>query len=155
MFKFTKKFLSLIMAILMLTMTAIGVNAEELIVGTTDLLVDIGIIDPSPEEELMPMAATSCVNIVGTEYSEVKPTQDWINRFTVQNYVEKLHRGEHIDAIEILDIEGKGKYIIEGHHRYVASMMTGIPVPSTIRTSQAGPIGYQDWTRVEWVDRDP
>ena len=60
MFKFSKKFLSLIMAILILTMTAIGVNAEELITGTTDLLIDIGIIDPSPEEELMPMAARGC-----------------------------------------------------------------------------------------------
>ena len=60
MFKLSKKLLSLIMAILMLTMTAIGVNAEELITGIDDLLVDIGIIDPSPEEELMPMAATGC-----------------------------------------------------------------------------------------------
>ena len=62
MFKFSKKFFSLIMAILMLTMTAIGVNAEELITGIDDLLVDIGIIDPSPEEELMPMAANGCIS---------------------------------------------------------------------------------------------
>ena len=64
------------MAILMLTMTAIGVNAEELIVGTTDLLVDIGIIDPSPEEELMPMAA-SCEDYSNEDYSNIisgKPT---------------------------------------------------------------------------------
>ena len=60
MFKFSKKFLSLIMAILILGMTAIGVNAEELITGIDDLLIDIGIIDPSPEEELMPMAASGC-----------------------------------------------------------------------------------------------
>ena len=57
MFKYSKKFLSLIMAILMLSMTAIGVNAEELITDTTDWLIDIGLINPSPEEELMPMAA--------------------------------------------------------------------------------------------------
>ena len=60
MFKFSKKFLSLIMAILMLTMTVTGVNAEKLITGIDDLLIDIGIIDPSPEEDLMPMAARGC-----------------------------------------------------------------------------------------------
>jgi hypothetical protein len=44
----------------MLTMTAIGINAEELITGIDDLLIDIGIIDPSPEDELMPMSGNSC-----------------------------------------------------------------------------------------------
>ena len=61
MFKFSKKFLSLIMAILMLTMTAIGVNAEELITGTTDLLVDIGIIEGLHIGELQPLSANSCM----------------------------------------------------------------------------------------------
>jgi len=88
MFKFSKKFLSLIMAILMLTMTAIGVNAEELITGIDDLLIDIGIIDPSPEEELMPMAANEC-SIHGTPEhyaamiayrdSFTNATKSWLN----------------------------------------------------------------------------
>ena len=108
MFKFSKKFLSLIMAILMLSMTAIGVNAEELIVGTTDLLVDIGIIDPSPEEELMPMAANGCISFpdypgndptvspgTGWEWRGPSETGSWYNPSTGESLHPDLNHETH------------------------------------------------------------
>ena len=55
--KKTKRIISMILTIIMLSMTAIGVNAEELIFGFDDLLEAVGIIEHDHEEELMAMAA--------------------------------------------------------------------------------------------------
>ena len=56
--KKAKRMISMILAVMMLSMTAIGVNAEKLIVGFDDLLAAIGIIEHDhEEEELMAMAA--------------------------------------------------------------------------------------------------
>ena len=62
--KKSKRMISMILAVIMLSMTAIGVNAEELIVGFDDLLEAVGIIEHDhEEEELMAMAAEDCDNI--------------------------------------------------------------------------------------------
>lgn len=60
-----KKYLCMLLAAMLVSTAAIGVNAEELITGIGDWLVDIGIsedsIDDYPvEDELVPQAATEC-----------------------------------------------------------------------------------------------
>lgn len=59
MFKFLKKYFSVIIAVLMLTMTSIVVNAEELIIGIDNLSEVVGIIEHE-HEELMPRSTCVC-----------------------------------------------------------------------------------------------
>ena len=75
--KKTKRIISMILAVIMLSMTAIGVNAEELIVGFDDLLEAVGIIEHDhEEEELMPMAVNEKCGHVHSDscYQPVKVT---------------------------------------------------------------------------------
>ncbi len=88
-------------------------------------------------------------NIVGTKFSDFKPTQDWINWHEVNNYVEKLLKGEKIPPIEVVDVPGKGKFILDGHHRFVASQIANKPISMNIKKS--GPVGMKDWSNVDWV----
>ncbi len=89
-------------------------------------------------------------NIVGSSYDKVRPTQDIINPDKVEEYVNKLNSGVTIDPIEIMEVAGKGKFIIEGHHRYVASIKTGIPVDVVF--SKGKTVGLPDWNDVEWKE---
>ena len=87
-------------------------------------------------------------DIVGTDFSEVRPTQNVINPQKVDEYARQLLSGEELLPIKVVEIPGRGKYILNGHHRYVASKQTGIPIE--IRTiSGEGPIGMPDWRDVE------
>jgi len=86
-------------------------------------------------------------NIVGTDYDRVKPTQDWINMKEVDNYAAKLRAGEILDPIEIYEVAGKGYFIQDGHHRFVASHITGIPVEVRFY-STGGPVGWPNWLDV-------
>jgi RHS repeat-associated protein len=88
-------------------------------------------------------------DIVGTNYDAIKPTQDIINPAKVAEYANKLRAGEKLAPIEAVEIPGKGIYIIEGHHRFVASVETGIPVEIEITQNQ-GPIGLPNWSTVQW-----
>ena len=72
-----KKYLCMLLAAMLVSAAAIGVNAEELITGIGDWLVDIGIsedpIDDYPvEDELVPQAATAC-----EESGEANDAFDW------------------------------------------------------------------------------
>ena len=71
--KKSKRIISMILAVIMLSMTAIGVNAEELIVGFDDLLEVVGIIEHDhEEEELMPMATSGgCSYVDATTLHEL------------------------------------------------------------------------------------
>jgi len=68
----------MILAVIMLSMTAIGVNAEELIVGFDDLLEAVGIIEHDhEEEELMAMASIdSCGNRCRHLFLDTQPPKD-------------------------------------------------------------------------------
>ena len=87
--------------------------------------------------------------IVGTEFCKIKPTQLIINRERVNFYKSKLLSGEKIQPIEVCEIEGKGVFITEGHHRFVASKETGISV-DIIKKKSHGPVGFPSWKDVEW-----
>jgi RHS repeat-associated protein len=88
-------------------------------------------------------------DIVGSTFNDIKPTQDMVNPEKVAEYVNKLKSGEYVEPIEVVETPGKGKYIVEGHHRYVASQQTGIPVEIKIRQGN-GPTGLPDWSEVQW-----
>ncbi|WP_040292811.1 ParB N-terminal domain-containing protein, partial [Acetonema longum] len=87
--------------------------------------------------------------IVGTNFNEIKPTQTVINRERVDDYIKKLKAGAEVEPIIVYDVPGKGRFIEEGHHRYIASQETGIPVKIVVRNGN-GPTGLSDWSHVEW-----
>ena len=89
--------------------------------------------------------------IVGTEFNEIKPTQLEINPERVQYYIDKIKNGQKLDPIPVVNVAGKGKFLLEGHHRYVASKMMGVEIDS-IETQGKGPIGLKDWSQVEWTE---
>ena len=89
--------------------------------------------------------------IVGTEFSEIKPTQLEINPERVQYYIDKIKSGKKLDPIPVINVEGKGKFLLEGHHRYVASKMMGVEI-DIIETQGKGPIGLKNWSQVEWTE---
>ena len=93
--------------------------------------------------------AKSTTNIVGSNHNTIKPTQEFVNQERVNFYAEKLKAGEAVEPIKVVNVPGKGQYIIEGHHRYVASQQTGIPVKIQVVEGQ-GPIGMDDWSQVQW-----
>ena len=89
--------------------------------------------------------------IVATDFNEIRPTQDIVNRAKVDEYIQRLKAGEKLEPIEVVDVPGKGKYIVEGHHRFVASQESGIPVDIKVTTGN-GPTGMKDWSMVEWKE---
>ena len=94
--------------------------------------------------------------IVGTNYNKVRPTQEFVNPQKIEDYSNRLKAGEKLSPVEVINIPGKGMYIVEGHHRYVASQRTGIPIEIIVVESQ-GPIGLPDWSEVHWkeyIDED-
>ncbi|SDP30567.1 ParB-like nuclease domain-containing protein, partial [Paenibacillus sp. yr247] len=90
-------------------------------------------------------------NIVGTTHNEIRPTQDYVNPEKVDEYANKLSNGEPVEPIEVYDAPDGGRYISEGHHRYVASQETGIPVEMNVKEG-GGPIGHPDWSEVQWKE---
>ena len=91
--------------------------------------------------------AVSGTNIIGTNHNAIRPTQDWINMNQVNHYATRFRMGQPVNAIDAIRVPGRGVYILDGHHRYVASNITGIPLRINIRNS-AGPIGWPDWSSV-------
>ena len=67
-----KKYLCMLLAAMLVSAAAIGVNAEELITGVGDWLVDIGISedDYPVKDELVPQAATACPGVDAFDWSE-------------------------------------------------------------------------------------
>jgi hypothetical protein len=87
-------------------------------------------------------AAEEGANIIGTSHDLLKPTQDWIDPAKVDENAQQLRNGEQVDPIEV-----QYGYILDRHHRWVASQLAGIPAP--IRELPGfGPIGLPDWTDV-------
>lgn len=88
-------------------------------------------------------------NIVGTTFSEFKPTQEFVNIQKVEEYVNRLVKGEKLPAIEVYEVAGKGWFIEEGHHRYIASKIVNKPI-EVVYKKTSGPTGMIDWTEVIW-----
>ncbi|MCB0422212.1 MAG: ParB N-terminal domain-containing protein [Bdellovibrionales bacterium] len=90
--------------------------------------------------------------IVGAGNSILKPTQDFINPRIVDDKISALKSGQRVEPIEVLE-NSSGKYIIDGHHRYMASKITGIDVPVFTRKGELR--GLPDWSLIEFAEFVP
>ena len=95
-----------------------------------------------------PVLVHNC-DIVGTTHNAVRPTQDWIDPNQVDIYAARLRAGERLPPIDVQQLPDGRRFILDGHHRYVASQLVGIPVDMNI-TYGSGPIGWPDWTDVSY-----
>jgi ParB-like chromosome segregation protein Spo0J len=91
--------------------------------------------------------ARAGVDIVGkVGHTGLRPTQLSVDRSIVERYAAQLRAGQKLDPIHAVEVPSGQRYIIEGHHRYVASQQTGIPV-EVVTKQGAGPVGF-DWKDV-------
>lgn len=85
------------------------------------------------------------IDIVGTNFNKVLPTQDYINPLKVEEYKMLLQNPEIKVPWSEAYLQNGKLYLEEGHHRYVARMQLGIDPPLIIRNT-GGPIGFPDWS---------
>jgi len=76
------------------------------------------------------------------------PTQDWYNPEQVDEYAAQLERGDNVKPIQAVKTPDGRKFILDGHHRYLASQKTGIPVEVNVREG-VGPVGLSSWDNVK------
>lgn len=69
------------------------------------------------------------LDVVGSNYNEIDPTQDYINPIKVDTYEQLIKRNNSIDPIDVTERPDGTKYITDGHHRFVASMKLGFIPP--------------------------
>jgi hypothetical protein len=92
-------------------------------------------------------------DIVGTDHSVVRPTQDAVNPDIVKGYIDSIQNGESVPPVEIVKTPG-GDYLIDGHHRYAAGQACGKEVPANV-SEGSGPVGMPNWQDVKWDNFSP
>lgn len=75
-----------------------------------------------------------------------QPTQLSVHPDIVEEKIAQLLAGEKLPPIEIVRLPDGREFILDGHHRYVASQLTGVPVEVRVFPN-AGPTGL-DWSEV-------
>lgn len=86
-------------------------------------------------------------DIVGTSHNALRPSQDWMDKEVVADYTARIRAGEKLPAIDVQRMEDGTEVILDGHHRYVASQITGVPVEKVYSRS-VWPVGEPDWLGV-------
>lgn len=95
-------------------------------------------------------AGETGIDIVGRPgHAGLRPTQLEIHPEIVEAYVAKLRSGQPVAPIEAIRLPDGRVFIIEGHHRYVASQRTGIDV-KVFTMDGHGPVGF-DWEEVVYL----
>jgi len=59
--------------------------------------------------------------------AKVHATQEWASKGSVKHYIEHP-TNQRIHVVQI----GDKKWIMDGHHRYLANKLTGKPTPATV-----------------------
>ena len=70
-------------------------------------------------------------------------------------YQGRIQGGQKIDPIEIKIIPGEGRFIDNGHHRFVAYMKEGYAIkdiPMVEDYADLNYVGYPDWSKTAYKD---
>jgi hypothetical protein len=93
-------------------------------------------------------------DIVGKNHRKILPAQKVVDPGRVNEHFDKIMSGKEVDPIEIIIVEGKGKYINDGHHRYVAFKKAGYgtsDIPTTVDYEYSFG-GFSSWSKVKYGD---
>lgn len=94
--------------------------------------------------------------ILRTGHRDIKPIQDCVDRSEVDWLAEELKRDGKFTNDILLWAFTDGIWIMQGHHRYVASKLTGIQIWALVERRfdhpANGSFGYDDWTNVIWCE---
>ncbi|MFH1682986.1 MAG: MopE-related protein [Candidatus Woesearchaeota archaeon] len=94
-------------------------------------------------------------DIIGTKHFSVKPSQNAVDPEVIESYFQKLIKGEKIDEpIDIIIVEGKGRFIDDGHHRYIAYKKAGYKYHEMLINEDYDYSfrGYNNWEHVSYSD---
>ncbi len=67
----------------------------------------------------------------------------------MDDYAAQWRAGETLPAIEVQRLPGGREFILDSHHRYVASLETGVSVDINY-IDGVGPVGLPDWLKVAY-----
>lgn len=76
-----------------------------------------------------------------------QPTQLVVDPTVIDSYSQKLRSSEKVPPIDVIRLPDGREFITEGHHRFLASQLTGIPVEKKVFPNR-GPVGF-NWANVK------
>lgn len=76
------------------------------------------------------------------------PTQDKVNPVIIEEYYNKIKIGDKLEPIDVATAEDGVTYILEGHHRYLASKKAGVDIEIN-KLEIGSPIGTT-WDKVTY-----
>ena len=93
-------------------------------------------------------------DIVGSNHGSIKPMQKTIWEDIVNQKKKDILIGKDVGKIDVIDNYGYGKYIDDGHHRYVAYKSLGYSdsqIPMNVELIQDPyRVGFNDWSGTKW-----
>lgn len=101
----------------------------------------------------VPIVTDTVTEDVEQVASALDNSTDWLNPAQVDDYIRRLQAGERLDPITVQRLPDGRQYILDGHHRYVASQRTGIPIDIQ-HIDGPGPMGLPDWSKVTYEPID-
>lgn len=140
---------------------AIGADEDTLLGFSTDAILAVASLGVSSSGKAGTAAAATGrtttaaksanagTDIVGTTHNALRPSQDWIDKDVVADYAARIREGERLPAIDVQRMADGTEVILDGHHRYVASQITGVPVDKVYSRS-VWPVGELDWSGVSY-----
>ncbi len=133
----------------MLSPVGIGLDTAFGLIGATSLRSSVSSLKSG-------VATSIKQDIVGSKYNLIKPSQSEIRSSIVDEYVLKILNKKPIDNIQIISNEEYGKFIDDGHHRFVAYKKLGytnseIPMDITYDNDPMR-IGKRDWSKTKYVE---
>ncbi|MFA5957058.1 hypothetical protein [Hyphomicrobium sp.] len=99
-------------------------------------------------EQAMLDAARNANNQLVGSLPGPQPSQLSVDPYVVGSYAQMLRSGLSVPAVDVVLLPDGRQFLTEGHHRYVASQLTGIPVAVRLFPNN-GPVGF-DWARVKY-----
>ncbi len=136
---------SLAAGILALSALGIAYSSSQAAVNSSGADSNASVIAAQSKIKVLPRGRA----VVGSKgHSGPQPTQLEINPQIVDDYIARLLAGEKLRPIELVELPDGRRFILDGHHRYVASQRTGIPIDQfTIKGE--GPVGF-NWENVKF-----
>ena len=91
---------------------------------------------------------TNILNTIENKQAELRSTHKKLSLPLINRLYKKMARGIKFDAIKVCD-----SLIIDGHHRYISSLLADVDLETLKSPKTSATIAY-DWTEVDFVAKD-